>query len=365
MLVVPNPSPSEHAGHGDARKAPPPHSYPPAAPPPRPHAPDCRKLGRRKATYRRLARTIADKQVPYLDVTYGEYRARCSLPQDLPLPPAKSNPRPLYDNKAAVAVLDHILERQHERRAGHRLDAAGLPARTSPTASSMTASTGRPRRLDCRPSPLGPPTVLRHPLATMQSYLPELKVLRDFVDRLEMLFEEGQSEALAWGRHTALVVNRHFLGVPELATALEMLAAEKFVKMIAFLKSQVCQRVRTNNHVERVNRKLRYEEKSRYKWRTRHTTVRFLVLLMDRYWRRERAIWNRWPDEPKEEQPGDRETWARDRPGSVKWHDRASRGCRVQREVSQIPRSRLRISRAFLQQRVDQLPVDLLLAVRP
>ena len=142
-------------------------------------------------------------------------------------------------------------------------------------------------------------------LATMQSYLPELQVLRDFVDRLEMLFEEGQSEALAWGRHTALVVNRHFLGVPELATALEMLAAEKFVKMIAFLKSQVCQRVRTNNHVERVNRKLRYEEKSRYKWRTRHTTVRFLVLWMDRYWRRERAICNRWPDEPKEEEPGD------------------------------------------------------------
>ena len=30
-------------------------------------------------------------------------------------------------------------------------------------------------------------------------------------------------------------------------------------------------------------------------------TVRFLVLLMDRYWRRERAIWNRWPDEPKKE----------------------------------------------------------------
>ena len=105
-------------------------------------------------------------------------------------------------------------------------------------------------------------------LATMQSYLPELKMLRDFVDRLEMLFEEGQSEALAWGRHAACVVNRHFLAVPELATAIGMLAAEKFAKMIAFLKSQACQRVRTNNHVERVNRKLRYEEKSRYKWRS-------------------------------------------------------------------------------------------------
>ena len=32
-------------------------------------------------------------------------------------------------------------------------------------------------------------------LATMVSYLPELKPLRDFVDRLEMLFEERQSEA--------------------------------------------------------------------------------------------------------------------------------------------------------------------------
>src|SRR3954471_2669797 len=42
-------------------------------------------------------------------------------------------------------------------------------------------------------------------LAIMVSYLPELKTLRDFVDRLEMLFEEGQSEALARGRHAALL----------------------------------------------------------------------------------------------------------------------------------------------------------------
>ena len=31
--------------------------------------------------------------------------------------------------------------------------------------------------------------------------------------------------------------------------------------------------MRTNNHVERVNRKLRYEEKARYKWRKRRTIV--------------------------------------------------------------------------------------------
>jgi transposase-like protein len=126
-------------------------------------------------------------------------------------------------------------------------------------------------------------------LQKMLGSLPELKVLRDFVDRLAMLFEEGQSEALAWGRHAALTNNHRFLAVPELAAALEMLPAEKFAKMIAFLKSPACPRVRTNNHVERVNRKLRYQEKVRYKWRKRPTIVRFVVLLLDRYWKQERS----------------------------------------------------------------------------
>jgi hypothetical protein len=71
--------------------------------------------------------------------------------------------------------------------------------------------------------------------------------------------------------------------------------------MIAFLKSPACRRERTNNHVERINRKLRYEEKSRYKWRKRRTTVRFLVLLLDRYWRHEQTLRNRWPAEPQSE----------------------------------------------------------------
>jgi hypothetical protein len=93
-------------------------------------------------------------------------------------------------------------------------------------------------------------------LATMVGYLPELKVLRDFVDRLESLFEEGQGEALAWGRHAALGRSSAFLAVPELAKAIGMLPAEKFAKVIAFLRSRACDRVRTNNHVERVNRKL-------------------------------------------------------------------------------------------------------------
>jgi transposase-like protein len=127
-------------------------------------------------------------------------------------------------------------------------------------------------------------------LATMLSYLPELKTLRDFADRLEMLFEADQSEALARGRHAALLGSRAFQAVPEPAAAIGMLPAEKFAKMIAFLRSRACDRVRTNNHVERVNRKLRHQEKARYKWRKRRRIVGFLVLLLDRWWGQERAI---------------------------------------------------------------------------
>jgi hypothetical protein len=144
----------------------------------------------------------------------------------------------------------------------------------------------------------------RADLATMVSYLPELKTLRDFVDRLERLFEAGQTEALAWGRHAALLQSRAFLAVPELAKAIGMLPAEKFAKMAAFLKSPACRQVRTNNHVERVNRKLRHQEKARYKWRKRRRLVRFLVLLLDRWWGQERAIRDRWREEPETAEPG-------------------------------------------------------------
>ncbi|MBV8265938.1 MAG: hypothetical protein JO252_06295 [Planctomycetaceae bacterium] len=139
-------------------------------------------------------------------------------------------------------------------------------------------------------------------LETMFQYLAELRRLREVVDRLANLFEARQSEATAWRRHAALVNDPAVLAIPEFAQAVTKLAAEKFAKMIAFLNSPVfCRRERTNNHVERINRKLRYEEKARYKWRKRRTLVRFLVLLMDRHWRQERARRHRWPDEAEPE----------------------------------------------------------------
>ena len=42
--------------------------------------------------------------------------------------------------------------------------------------------------------------------------------------------------------------------------------------------------MRTNNHVERTNRMVRFLEKVRYKWRRRKTLVRFVVLKLDEIW---------------------------------------------------------------------------------
>ena len=44
-------------------------------------------------------------------------------------------------------------------------------------------------------------------------------------------------------------------------------------------------RVRTNNHLERTNRTFRLLEKVRYKWRSRRTLARFVVLTLDSIWR--------------------------------------------------------------------------------
>jgi len=54
--------------------------------------------------------------------------------------------------------------------------------------------------------------------------------------------------------------------------------------MVAFLEcpGPAGQRVRTNNHVERANRKLRYDEKVRYKFRSERSLDCFLRLRLGR-----------------------------------------------------------------------------------
>ena len=126
----------------------------------------------------------------------------------------------------------------------------------------------------------------RRDLQTALAYLPELRVLRQFVDRLHQVLSAKQSVHQAWCRRAALLRTAAFRAVPELVRALALLRPEAFTKLVAFLHSPAYRRVRTNNHVERTNRRLRYLEKVRYKWR-RRTLVRFVLLLLD-HWRRER-----------------------------------------------------------------------------
>jgi hypothetical protein len=121
----------------------------------------------------------------------------------------------------------------------------------------------------------------------MFRYLPQSRTLRAFVLQIYRLFDPEQSPHQAACRRAALVKDPRYLADPDLAEVLGMLSPEKFDKMMAFLHSPVAKQVRTNNHVERTNRRLRYFEKVRYKWRRRRTIVRFVVLALDR-WRNQR-----------------------------------------------------------------------------
>jgi hypothetical protein len=121
-------------------------------------------------------------------------------------------------------------------------------------------------------------------LATMLEYLPELGVLRRFTDRVHWLFDTPKDRHQAGCRRAALLRDPAFGQVPELVKALELLASERFVKLTAYLKDPAGRRVRTNNHVERTNRLLRFFEKVRYKWRRRRTLVRFVVLMLNLRW---------------------------------------------------------------------------------
>jgi hypothetical protein len=126
-------------------------------------------------------------------------------------------------------------------------------------------------------------------LTALFDYLGELRTLWHFACEVRELFEkEGRVQTL-WKRHAALLRQQRYKDVPELAEALEMLEAGKFKKMVAFASSASEKKVRTNNHVERLNRWLRFWEKLRYKWRRRKWVLRFVLLALDRCWRRAAA----------------------------------------------------------------------------
>src|SRR5512135_1606207 len=72
--------------------------------------PHCGTHGRRKRARTRRVRTVADKQVAFLEITCGEYQARCHCCTTFRNTPEGVLPRALYDNKVRDRVLERILE---------------------------------------------------------------------------------------------------------------------------------------------------------------------------------------------------------------------------------------------------------------
>ncbi len=127
----------------------------------------------------------------------------------------------------------------------------------------------------------------RYHLGRMLAVLPALRRLREFVLLVYGVFDPDVTFRQAINRCAKVVTTPEYLADADLSRALAMLEPEKFEKMIAYLQTPG-QRIRTNNHVERTNRRLRYFEKVRYKWRRRRTIVRFIVLALNR-WRQKRT----------------------------------------------------------------------------
>ena len=72
--------------------------------------PKCGKRGRRKRTLTRTVRTVAYKAVAFLEITYGEYTARCDCSTTFRTTPEGVLPKAKYDNKVRDLVLERIIE---------------------------------------------------------------------------------------------------------------------------------------------------------------------------------------------------------------------------------------------------------------
>ena len=142
----------------------------------------------------------------------------------------------------------------------------------------------------------------------MLDYLPELTTLRRFADRTYWLFDAPKDFHQASCRRALIVRDPAFPAVPELAKALDQLDEERFPKLMAYLSNPVCRRVRTNNHVERTNRTLRFDEKVRYKFRSWRSLDRFLRLRLDRWAR---------PAAPVQTRPAEAQASSKTRPTSA------------------------------------------------
>lgn len=123
----------------------------------------------------------------------------------------------------------------------------------------------------------------RKDLQQMFAYVPALRTLWRFSQEAYQLWDTQQSRKVARWRWTRLKNDPEYQQVPELKEVLGWLTEEKFTKTQAFLEQPTPERRKTNNHVERANRRLRFDEKVRYTWRRRKSVVRFVILRISRY----------------------------------------------------------------------------------
>lgn len=121
-------------------------------------------------------------------------------------------------------------------------------------------------------------------LVQMFAYLPELRTPWYFSQDIYRLLDDSTTLRVARWRYTRLRHDPEYQGVQELVKALHVLAEPKLTKTMSWMEQMSGGQVRTNNPVERLNRRLRFAEKVRYRWRQRKWVVRWVVLLLDVCW---------------------------------------------------------------------------------
>ena len=122
-------------------------------------------------------------------------------------------------------------------------------------------------------------------LEQLTALSPTLVTLRKFTDDLHALFSLRRSKEKAWKIWRSMRRKAKYLGIESLAKALEILNKDNMQKLLVYLGQPLTNRTktRTNNHVERCNRKLRYLEKIRYKWRQSKTIIKHVLLQFEKW----------------------------------------------------------------------------------
>jgi hypothetical protein len=139
----------------------------------------------------------------------------------------------------------------------------------------------------------------RADLEAMFGYEAELRVLWQFSQEVYKVWQSEQSRKVARWRWARLKNDESYQAVAELKEVLEWLDGEKLDKTQAFYQQPPRQRQKTNNHVERMNRRLRFDEKARCKWRKRKSIVRFILLRISRHEPQPKAQDRRHPPQPE------------------------------------------------------------------